>query len=222
MNKPIPDRVRSQAGFSLVEMITVIGIIAIMAAVVIPPLAGYVRIYRIRAATQQVASDVSAARMKAVSKNVNLGVTFAVVSNSQYVAVVDDDQNPQAPTPPTHWLTIGAEDWPTVLGMPAQAGTVQVLPFGVQFDSPANCAAPTGGVVATAADTWALRFGRLGSGCGLNVASCGGTPANVPAYTNYVDVAAGTGLATFCLFQPTTGLRRWINVTTGGRVTIQP
>ena len=39
MRKPIPDRVRRQTGFSLVEMITVMTIIAIMAAVVIPPLA---------------------------------------------------------------------------------------------------------------------------------------------------------------------------------------
>src|SRR5438309_3780633 len=213
MRKPIPDRVRSQTGFSLVEMITVMAIIAIMAAVVIPPLAAYARVYKLRTAQQQVASDISAARMKAVSKNVNLGVTFAIVNNSQYITVVDDDQNPQAAPPPAHWLTIAAEDWPTVLGMQAQAGTLQSLPAPVQFDNPANCMAPNGGVVATAADTWALRFRRLGSGCGLNVASCGGVPANVPAYTNYIDVAAGTGLASVCLWQPTTNLRRWVNVT---------
>src|SRR5438034_1141352 len=132
MRKPIPDRVRSQIGFSLVEMITVMAIIAIMAAVVIPPLAAYARVYKLRTAQQQLASDISAAH------------------------------------------------------------------------------------------TWALRFRRLGSGCGLNVASCGGVPANVPAYTNYIDVAAGTGLASVCLWQPTTNLRRWVNVTTGGRVSTQP
>jgi len=221
MRRPISLRGRTSAGFTLVELLVVLAIIVIMGAVVVPPMAGWIRAYRVRSAAQQVASDLSAARMRAVSKNVNLGVTFAVTGNSTYQVVVEDDQNAQ--TAP-NWRTIAAEDWPVVLGMPSQAGTVQRLPVGVQFDNPANCAAPSGGVVASTGDTWGLRFGRLGTGCGLNVASCGGLPANVPAYTNFVDVATtGTvGLATLCVWQTTTSLRRWINVSTGGRVFTQP
>jgi prepilin-type N-terminal cleavage/methylation domain-containing protein len=223
MRSRMPKRVSSQAGFSLVEMITVMAIIMIMAAVILPPLANYVRLYRIRAAMQQVGGSISAARMKAISKNANLGVTFAVIGNDSYRVVVEDDQNPQ--TAP-NWLTVGAENWGTLLTMPAQAGPIENLPLGVLFVDPANCPAPTGGVVATAADTWGLRFGRLGAGCGVTSTGCGGAPASVPAYTSYIDVA-GTGLATVCVCQTfntcqPNNPRRWVNVSSGGRVTTQP
>jgi hypothetical protein len=99
-------------------------------------------------------------------------------------------------------------------------GPIQTLPAGVQFDTPSNCPAPQGGATPGAATDWGLRFTRLGAACGLSVSSCGGIPANVPAYTNYFNVAGS--LATVCLWQPVTNLRRWVNVSTGGRVTVQP
>lgn len=216
MRTSMSKRVPAHAGFSLIELITVMAIIVIMAAVLVPPIANWARWYRIRGATQQVAGAISAARMRAISKNVNLGVTFAVISNTEYRAVVDDDLDAQ--TAP-NWRTIPAENWGTVLTMPDQAGPVETLPVGIQFDNPANCSGAPG--PPTAAETWGLRFGRLGAGCGLNATGCGGVPAGVPAYTNYVDVA-GNGLATICLWQPGYNLRRWVNVSPGGRVITQP
>jgi prepilin-type N-terminal cleavage/methylation domain-containing protein len=208
-------RVLAPAGFSLVEMITVMAIIMIMAAVMLPPLANYVRLYRIRAATNQVAGAISAARMRAISKNVQLGVTLAVIGNQSYQIVVEDDQDRQ--TAP-NWQTIAAENWGTVLTMPAQAGAIETLPMGIEFDNPANCPGAPG--PPTAADTWGLRFGRLGAGCGVTAAGCGGAPAGVPAYTPYVDVTGS--LATLCVRQTNNNLRRWLNVSSGGRVTTQP
>jgi prepilin-type N-terminal cleavage/methylation domain-containing protein len=209
-------RVLAPAGFSLVEMITVMAIIMIMAAVMLPPLANYVRLYRIRAATNQVAGAISAARMKAISKNVNLGVTFAVIGNQSYRIVVEDDLDPQ--TAPD-WRTIAAENWGTVLGMPAQAGPIETLPLGIEFDDPLNCPGAPGPVVG-GPETWGLRFGRLGAGCGVASAGCTGAPAGVPAYTPYIDVTGS--LATLCVRQTNNNLRRWLNVSTGGRVTTQP
>jgi prepilin-type N-terminal cleavage/methylation domain-containing protein len=209
-------RVPSPAGFSLVEMITVMAIIMIMAAVILPPLANYVRLYRIRAAMQQVGGSISAARMKAISKNVQLGVTFAVTGNNTYRVVVEDDQNPQ--TAPD-WRTIATENWATVLTMPAQTGPIETLPLGIEFDNPANCPGAPGPPV-TPAESWGLRFGRLGAGCGVTSTGCGGAPAGVPAYTPYVDVTGS--LATLCVRQTNNNLRRWLNVSTGGRVTTQP
>jgi hypothetical protein len=201
----------------LVELITVMGIIVVMAAVILPPLASYMKVYRIRGATQQMAGDLSTSRMKAIAKNVNLGVTFAVLNINQYRVVLEDDLNPQV-TP--NWRTIAAEDWPTVLSIPAQVGPIQTLASGIQFDTPSNCPAPLNGVAPGAATDWGLRFSRLGAACGVNASSCGGIPANVPAYTNYINVAGA--LATVCLWQPDTNLRRWVNVSSGGRVSIQP
>jgi len=218
MSRPTPSRQREQAGFSLIELTVVIGIIAIMAAVVVPPLAGYVKVYRIRGAAQQVAAAINATRMKAISKNANLGVTFAVLNNTQYQTVVEDDLDP-ANVP--QWRTIAAEDWPTVLSMPAQGGTVELLPVGIQFDNPQNCPAPAGGVLAGAGIDWGIRFTRLGAGCGVVTgATCGGLPQNPPSYTKYIN-ATGS-LSTVCLWQPATNIRRWVNVTAGGRVNVQP
>jgi len=222
MSRPTPSRARGHSGFSLVELITVLAIIAIMAAVLLPALASYLRLYSIRGAMQQVAADISTARMKAISRNVNLGVVFAIVGTDRYQIVVEDDMNPGAASPPypAHWKTIAAESWTTLQSLPAQVGPVQQLPNRIQFDNPANCPAPPGGVAPTAADTWGIRMGRLGAACTLNDTTCGGVPPSAPAFTNYID-AAGS-LSTICLWQPDTNIRRWINVSVGGRVSTQP
>jgi prepilin-type N-terminal cleavage/methylation domain-containing protein len=222
MSRPIPSRAREDGGFSLIELITVLAIIAIMAAVFLPAINNYIRLYKIRGAMQQVAGDISTARIRAISKNVNLGVIFAVVGTDSYQTVTEDDLNPGAASPPypAHWQTIAAESWTTLQSLPAQVGPVQQLPYRIQFDSPANCQAPPGGVAPTAANTWGIRLGRLGASCGLNAATCGGVPPAAPAFTNYIN--APGALSTICLWQPDTNLRRWVNISAGGRVGTQP
>ena len=219
MSRPTPSRPWGQAGLSLVELITVFGIIGIMAAVVGPPIAGWVKAYRIRGAAQQVASAINLTRMKAISKNANLGVIFMTLNATDFRVVVEDDLDPVA-TP--NWKSIAAENWPTVLTLPAQTGAVELLPPGIQFDNPALCPAPTGGVVAGAATDWGLRFTRLGAGCALTATGCGGLPGSAPAYASDINFNPATSLATVCLWQPQTNIRRWVNVSTGGRVKSQP
>jgi len=205
----------------MIELLVVVAIIAIMSAVAGPPIANYIRTYRIRTATQQVAASISAARLKAISKNVNLGVTFAVIGANQYRVVVDDDLTPQA-TGYTHWKTIGAEDWSVVLGMPTQVGTIETLPANVSFETGTSCGppAPPGGW--NTPTTWGIRFSRLGAVCALS--ACGVPGAGVPAYTSYIYPGTG-GAINFCLRQQlssTVSLRRWISLNSGGRVQVQP
>lgn len=218
MSRSTPSRAGGHAGFSLIELLVVVAIIAIMSAVLLPAISNYIRLYTIRGAMQQVASDMNTARMRAISKNVNLGVIFAVVGTQSYQIVVEDDLNPGGPPP--HWRTIAAESWTQLQSLPAQVGAIQQLPVGIQFDNPANCQAPVGGATPTAADTWGIRMGRLGAACTLNSATCGGVPPSAPAFTNYIDAAGA--LSTVCLWQPRTGLRRWVNISAGGRVSTQP
>ena len=71
MWNPVPVRHRSSgAGFTLIELLVVMGVIAVAAAVSLPAIARYIRNYQVRAATQQVAGELQAARNQAIVKNV--------------------------------------------------------------------------------------------------------------------------------------------------------
>ena len=68
-----------------------------------------------------------------------------------------------------------------------------------------------------------LRFSRLGAWCTPGTGICPdvleapGTP--LQPQTDAIRVAGGEG--TLCLFEAETGLSRWINITTGGRIAAQ-
>jgi len=213
---------RRNAGFSLVELLIVVAIIMIMAAVALLNIGQYIRNYRIKAATQQVAGELQSARMKAISKNVNLGVAFAIVSATQYRYGIEDDLNPQgaAPHPWFAITTEGGGSWASLLNDPIQAGPQRTLPLGLVFDSPVNCRWPTN--PGPAPTDWGLRFNRLGGMCRFANGSCGTTPPTPPAYTNYLAFNNVDSSFTVCLREISTNLRRAIHVSPGGRIVTQP
>ena len=82
----------SASGFSLVEMIVVVGIIMILSAVMAPAITNWARNYQIRGATQNLAGDIQTARNRAISRNSNLGVSIVVEDINTYWTHAEDDQ----------------------------------------------------------------------------------------------------------------------------------
>ncbi len=204
----LPDaRHRMHHGFSLTELLVVVGIIAVMAAVALPNIAGWFRSYKLKAAAQRVASDIAAARLKAIMKNVNFGVIFVVTANNRYRWIIEDDQDP------SNGITSERVAASTLITDPNQAGPEQTLPAGIEFGTSSTCSgmsAPTGP---------ALRFRRLGDWCNPT-----GSAEPCPLVTgigqDFVANSAGTG-AMLCLIEVDSSANRKITITTGGRLKVE-
>ena len=193
---------RRDAGFSLVELIVVVGIIGVLVAVAIPNLRGYLKTATIRSAASQVAGDITAARARAIGKNLHWGTVFLVLSNTTYQVVTEDDVDKNVNGYTSTRLSI-----PTILADPAevaaQASPVRTLPVGVVF-------------LTTAANNSGIRFNELGMACNPTPSTpcpdLGGAGVPQVAFTN-PDFK-------ITLSQASTGLFKSIAVTTGGRVSV--
>jgi prepilin-type N-terminal cleavage/methylation domain-containing protein len=76
---------RRAAGFTLVEILMVVGLVAVLAAVTVPLVAGAMDRYYILSAGQQVASTIRAARFQAVARNQTLDVVFDLAAGEYQV-----------------------------------------------------------------------------------------------------------------------------------------
>ncbi len=207
-----------RAGFSLIELLVVVGIMMVLAAMTMPAIARYFRLYRIRGAQQQVAGAILKARNRAIVKNVNIGVDFVTENASRYwVNIVDDQSAAHSSVPQSLNLTT-----PNTL-----QSSFDTLPNDIRFavsstECPSSTLAAAGlGSVTFAPTVPFFRFSRLGNRCvgtGCTTQYITGSPAND------VMVVSGTGnptvdsTAVVCLYQPSTGLSRAVTVSPGGRV----
>jgi Tfp pilus assembly protein FimT len=189
-------------GFSTVELLVVIFIIGVMTAIGLPKIVTYVKLAQIRAAASNVAGEITTARTKAIQKNVNYGVVFAIKSTTTYQWALED-------------LPGAVATRQDINGTAAIKGPVQNLPQGVQFDT--ACTKPTG--ESFAATDRGFRFNRFGGWCDPSGSS--GDCPDLPTATGPQLAQNGTSGALLCLYQPRTNLRRWVWVTPGGRVQAQ-
>jgi len=74
-------------GFSLVEIMIVVGLVAILAAIAVPSVTGAMQQYELLTSGQQVVSTIRAARIQAVSRNQVLKVRFNFPAAGQYQVV---------------------------------------------------------------------------------------------------------------------------------------
>lgn len=88
-----------ERGFSLLELLVVLGIIAIATAIIYPVLSSMKPMLRLDGAVSQMQGDLMRARMQAISRNEKFGINFA--STTLYKLFSDDDDDDA--------LTAGAE-----------------------------------------------------------------------------------------------------------------
>jgi prepilin-type N-terminal cleavage/methylation domain-containing protein len=192
-------------GFSLVELMIVVAMIAVLAAIGLPNLVGYMRQAKVRGAMQQVAGELQTARNKAIVKNTNEGVVFAVIDANTYRFIIQDI--PASPPPsPEPLKSVGAiHELPTgVTFLPA------TLP-GIAFDHLGR----------------ACKFGPgcpVGSGEEPTQAELCPTASDLQLCTDFTPgsyISEGSGSFFVEMVENTTGLRRRVEVAPGGRVVTQ-
>ncbi len=196
---------RAQQGFSLVEMLIVVAIIAIMAAISLPSIGQYIRNYRIKGASQEVASQLQTARGKAVSTNTNAGVSFFVVDSDSYRFVQEDLTTAE----PRQVL----RDLP--LGVTFVVATAANSVPSVRFDRMGGFCSPG---VATSC-RFPYNNPAFANPCGTEAARC-----TTNAGSNFFapDTVLNDGTVVLTLREQTTNLTRTVRIAPGGRVLPQP
>ena len=81
---------RRAAGFTVMELIIVMAILGILAAIAVPNMIGQMPKYRLKGAARQVMGDLMWARMQAVGQKNEFRVFF--ISDHEY-KILDDDNN---------------------------------------------------------------------------------------------------------------------------------
>jgi prepilin-type N-terminal cleavage/methylation domain-containing protein len=194
----------SEAGFSLVELLIVVALIVIMAAIALPNLSGYLRLYKIRGTAQQVAGQIQQARSKAIMGNTNRGVVFVVVDGDSYRWIQEDALDVQpAPASP---LTGALFNLPVgIRFQPVAAGAV-----GLRFSRLGGACVPGTTGCATIATTPFCTAAEN--------ANC--TDAAAPANA-YIDVATNPQNYRVTLRELATNITRTVQISPGGRVVVQ-
>ena len=89
-----PLRPSASAGMSIIELMTVVAILAIAGAMAVPSFIDWRHGMRLRAAANEIRSDFELARMRAVKENTDVAVQFDPTAGRYQVTYNDENGNP--------------------------------------------------------------------------------------------------------------------------------
>ena len=75
---------RARRGFTMVELVLVLAIVSVIAAIAIPRFSSAAARYRVKAAARRVAADLQQARAMARATSSNVGIKFTVSAQGSY------------------------------------------------------------------------------------------------------------------------------------------
>lgn len=79
---------KKESGFTMLELLIIVALLGVVAAIAVPNFLGILPTYRLKSATQDLLSNLQRAKITAVERNRDVGVTF---ENGQYTVFVDEN-----------------------------------------------------------------------------------------------------------------------------------